>query len=71
MHQKMNTIQSNLLDKNHSQILKKNLPKEQALTFIPSSLHPFIPFLIPYATHAKADLLIDAVAVNTRIAVSQ
>jgi hypothetical protein len=68
MHEKMNTIQSNLLDKNHSQILTKILLREQALT---SSPHPFIPFLIPYATHAKADLLIDAIAVHTRIAVSQ
>ena len=40
-------------------------------SFIPSSPHPFIPFLIPYATNTKAALLIAAGAVHIGSVVDQ
>jgi hypothetical protein len=71
MHQKMNTIQLNLLGKDHPQILKKIPITQQALTFIPSSPHPFIPFLILKATHARAVRLIGEAAVHKGTVVAQ
>jgi hypothetical protein len=37
---------------------------ENEYLLVTSSPHPFIPFLIPYATNTKADLLIVVVAVH-------
>jgi len=59
---------SGAIENFHSEHLNGN---ENEFSLVPSSPHPFIPFLIPYATHAKAELLIVDVAVDIGIDVVQ